>query len=101
MAEYLVELYVAHGDHSTARLLAERAERASAELTGEGRPVRCLRSIFVAEDETCFLLYEAPSAELVAEAVGRAGLRHEHISAATSPATPLSASPPRYPKETP
>jgi len=88
MAEYLVELYVAQGDHSTVRLHVERAERAGVELTREGRPVRCLRSIFVPEDETCFLLYEAPSADLVAEAVRRAGLRHEHISSATSPATP-------------
>ena len=46
--------------------------------------MRCLRSIFVPEDETCFLLYEATSAEVVAEAMQRAGLRHDHISAATS-----------------
>jgi SAM-dependent methyltransferase len=84
MAEYLVELYVAHGDHVAAQQHAERAEHASAELTREGHSVRCLRSIFVPEDETCFLLYEASSAEVVAEAVQRAGLRHDHISAATS-----------------
>src|SRR5262245_51919637 len=85
MAEYLVELYVAHGDHAAARQQAERAEQAGADLTREGRPVQCLRSIFVPEDDTCFLLFEAPSADLVAETVRRAGLRHEHISAATSP----------------
>ncbi len=62
-------------------------ERAGADLTREGHPVRCVRSIFVPEDETCFLLYDAPSADLVAEAVQRAGLRHEHISAASS--TPI------------
>jgi ubiquinone/menaquinone biosynthesis C-methylase UbiE len=84
MAEYLVELYVAQGDHLAARQHAERAERASADLTREGRPVRCVSSIYVSEDETCFLLCEAPSAELVEEAMQRAGLRHEHISAATS-----------------
>ena len=92
MAEYLVELYVAQGDVHAARLHAERAERAGADLTREGHPVRCLRSIFVPEDETCFLLYEAPSADLVAEAVQRAGLRHEHISAATSTPTTTDAS---------
>jgi hypothetical protein len=84
MAEYLVELYVAQGDHLLARQHAERVERATAELTQEGWSVRCLRSIFVPEDETCFLLYEAPSVEVVEEAVRRAGLRHQHISAATS-----------------
>jgi ubiquinone/menaquinone biosynthesis C-methylase UbiE len=88
MAEYLVELYVAHGDHRAARQHAESAERAGADLTREGRPVRCVRSIFVPEDETCFLLYEATSADLVVEAVRRAGLRHEHISVATSPSAP-------------
>ena len=98
MAEYLVELYVAQGDYHAARLHAERAERAGADLTREGHPVRCLRSIFVPEDETCFLLYEAPSADLVAEAVQRAGLRHEHISAATS--TPTTTDAPSEPKGT-
>jgi SAM-dependent methyltransferase len=93
MAEYLVELYVAQDDLAAAQLHAVRAERASAELTQEGREVRCVRSIFVPEDETCFLLYEATSADLVAEAVRRAGLRHEHISAATSSPHVVAAAP--------
>ena len=84
MPEFLVELYVAHDDHSAARLHAESAEKATADLTREGRPVSCVRSIFVPQDETCFLLFEAPSADAVEEAVRRAGLRHEHISAAAS-----------------
>src|SRR5688572_14529784 len=84
MTEYLVELYVAHGDLVAAQQHAERAELASQDLTREGQVVRCVRSIFVPEDETCFLLYEASSAELVAEAMRRAGLRHDHISVATS-----------------
>jgi hypothetical protein len=61
MTEYLVELYVAHGDHLAAQQHAERAEQASADLTREGQVVRCVRSIFVPEDETCFFLYEADS----------------------------------------
>ena len=84
MAEYLVELYVAQGDHDTARHYAARAELTAAELTRTGRLVRCVRSIFVPEDDTCFLLVEADSADLVAEAMGHAGLRHDHISAAIS-----------------
>jgi ubiquinone/menaquinone biosynthesis C-methylase UbiE len=95
MPEFLVELYVARDDHRTARRHAERAERATADLTREGRPLRCVRSIFVPQDETCFLLYEAPSATDVAEALRRAGLRHEHISAASSSGArpPLGAAP--------
>ena len=41
MAEYLVELYVAQGDQNVAQRHAESAEQAGAELTREGRPVRC------------------------------------------------------------
>lgn len=84
MAEYLVELYVAQGDHAVAQHHVAVAERAGADLTREGRAVRYLQSVFVPEDETCFLLYEADSVDLVTEAVGRAGLRLEHVSAATT-----------------
>ena len=100
MAEYLVELYVAQGDQDVALRHAESAEQAGAELTREGRPVRCLRSIFVPEDETCFLLFDAPSADLVAEAVHRAGLRHEHISAATSTTVAAATAAATHPKGT-
>jgi SAM-dependent methyltransferase len=88
MPEYLVELYVAHDDHRSAREHAERAERADVDLTPGGQRVQCVRSIFVPEDETCFLLYQAPSAQAVEAAVRRAGLRHEHIAAASSSPAP-------------
>ena len=100
MAEYLVELYVAQGDQDVALRHAESAEQAGAELTREGRPVRCLRSIFVPEDETCFLLFDAASVDLVAEAVHRAGLRHEHISAATSTTVGAASAAATHPKGT-
>ena len=100
MAEYLVELYVAQGDQDVALRHAESAEQAGAELTREGRPVRCLRSIFVPEDETCFLLFDAASVDLVAEAVHRAGLRHEHISAATSTTVAAASAAATHPKGT-
>ncbi|WP_210648854.1 methyltransferase domain-containing protein [Nocardioides sp. SYSU D00065] len=93
MAEYLVELYVAQGDHTAARHHAVSAERAGTQLAREGRAVRYVRSIFVPEDETCFLLYEADSADLVAEAVVRAGLRPEHVSAAATSVAGAQESP--------
>jgi SAM-dependent methyltransferase len=93
MAEYLVELYVAQGDHTAAQHHVALAERAGADLSREGRAVRYLRSIFVPEDETCFLLYEADSADLVTEAVARAGLRLEHVSAATTSVAGAQESP--------
>ncbi len=36
--------------------------------------MRFVRSVFVPEDEACFYLYEAPSAEAVREAARRAAL---------------------------
>jgi ubiquinone/menaquinone biosynthesis C-methylase UbiE len=84
MAEYLVEIYVPQGDHAAARQSTSLAEHACTELTRQGRLTRCERSIFVPEDDTCFLLVEADSADLVAEAMRLAGIRPEHISAAVS-----------------
>jgi len=89
MPEFLVELYVAHDDHGAACQQSERAEQVAADLTREGRPVQCLRSIFVPEDETCFLLFEAPSVDVVEELVRRAGLEPAHISAAASSRAPI------------
>jgi hypothetical protein len=89
MAEFLVEVYVRHDDLLSARSHTERAQQAAADLRREGWGVQCVRSIFVPEDETFLVLFEAPGVEAVAEAVSRAGLRCEHISAAAS-ATPPS-----------
>jgi ubiquinone/menaquinone biosynthesis C-methylase UbiE len=100
MPEFLVELYVAHDDRRTAQQHIDRAARATAELTRDGQLLSCVRSIVVPQDETCFLLYEAPSADVVAEALRRAGLRPEHISAASSsgavPATGGAPAPRRH-----
>jgi hypothetical protein len=74
MAEYLVELYVPRADAAAAQRFAADARRAAEQLTREGRHVRYERSIFVPDDETCFHLYEAESAEAVRELVRRAEL---------------------------
>jgi hypothetical protein len=73
MPQYLVELYVAR--RSPVPLEAVRRARASASaMSRDGLQVRYLRSIFVPEDEICFLLFEAASPELVGEAGRRAAL---------------------------
>lgn len=84
MAEYLLELYVSRSDAAAVGQESERARRAALELTGEGTPVRYLRSIFVPEDETCFLLYQAESIDAVRLAAERAGLGNARIKATTS-----------------
>jgi hypothetical protein len=80
MGEFLIELYVARMDAAAASNATQRARLAAEQLTGEGTPVRHLSSIFVAEDETCFLLYEAASADVVQAAAGRAGLPFDHVA---------------------
>jgi hypothetical protein len=82
MPEFLIEQYVARADTATVERDAARARLAAEELSREGTPVRYLRSIFVPEDESCFLLYEAVSAEDVEEAARRASLRFERAVAA-------------------
>jgi hypothetical protein len=78
--EFLLELYMPRTDAVAMSSAARRARLAADELTGDGTPVRFLRSIFVAEDETCFLLYEAASADAVRTAAGRAGLPFDHVA---------------------
>ena len=52
---------------------------AAMELSEAGRPARYVRSIAVPDDETCFHLFEAPSAEVVLEASRRAGIAPQRI----------------------
>jgi hypothetical protein len=82
VAEFLVELYVSRGDGAAVESSARSARHAADELTREGRQVQYLRSIFVPEDETCFLLYEAATADDVEEAARRASLPFDRVALA-------------------
>jgi len=82
MAEFLVEVYLSRCDGVEAR--AAQAREAAERLTREGTSVRYLSSIFVPEDETCFFLYQAASAEAVREADRRAALPFERVSEAVA-----------------
>jgi len=85
MREFLIEFYIARKDVAAVGNATQRARHAAEQLAGEGTPVRCLSSIFIAEEETCFLLYEAPSAGAVQAAAGRAGLPSDHITEVIAP----------------
>ena len=63
--------------------LNARARAACDELTRQGTRVRFLRSIFIPEDEACFHLYEATSAEAVRQAARQAGLDYVCVVEAT------------------
>ncbi len=84
MPEFLAEVYVS--DRSAAAGLpgVDDVHRAAEGLVTGSTPVRLVRQIHVAEEETCFLLFEAPSKELVLDAADRCGLRIDRIVGAVS-----------------
>jgi hypothetical protein len=81
VGEFLAELYVAESDAAAVERGAELARLGAEHATRTGACVRYVRTIFVPEDETCFYLYEAPSADAVQEAGLRGGLTFERIKA--------------------
>lgn len=79
MTEFLAEVYVSRTGCAATHEAWQRLVRAAAELTAEGQSVRPVRSIFVPEDETCFLLFEAGTAEAVHETARRAAVTCERV----------------------
>ena len=85
MPRYLAELYLSRAGGDLQAVVA-RARAAAADLSRGGRPVRCLRSIFVPAEETWFLLYDAPSSAAVEAALEHAALPCERVlEAVTEP----------------
>jgi hypothetical protein len=81
MPEYLLERYVARGDERAVLEGGDSAREAAEELTRRGTSVRYCRSIFVPSEETCFVLFEAESADAVRDAAALAELPYERVSA--------------------
>lgn len=79
MGTYLVEAYLARPRDAELAQAARRAQTAAEELTRQGLSVRYLRTLFLPEDETCFHLYEAATADDVREAGRRAGIVFERL----------------------
>jgi hypothetical protein len=79
MRAFMVELYISRADPEAVPRAALRTQRAAIRMSRRGTPVRYLRSIYVKEDETCFLLYEAESIDAVREAARATGRRFEHV----------------------
>jgi Nickel responsive protein SCO4226-like len=77
--EFLLELYVSGSDRGAVTEGAGRADLGVLRLRRDGASIRYLRSIFVPEDETCFLVYEAESADDVRRAARLAGLPADRI----------------------
>lgn len=85
MTEFVVEHYIARSGTDRFRRDVEGVRRAAEQLTSEGTPVTYVRSIFVPEDETCYVLYRALSVEAVREAARRAQLQFERVAEAVTP----------------
>lgn len=87
MPSYLVESYLARGRAGERAARDRRARSAAEELTQAAAPVRFTRSMHVPEDETCFYVFDAPSARDATNAAQRAGLNPIRVVEATPSAT--------------
>ena len=92
MPSYLVEVYLPRSRADEARAAGRRARAAAEELSREGVPIRYVRTTFLPDDETCFHLFEAASAEVVQEASRRAALGRARIVAAVEASRPTRRS---------
>jgi hypothetical protein len=84
MPEFLLETYASRTNPDAVDAGAERARQAAEKLSAEGTAVLFLRMMFLPEEETCFYLYQAASADDVREAAKRAGLPTDNIVEAIS-----------------
>jgi hypothetical protein len=75
MPSYLVELYLPRDRASEPDALARSARRAAEQGVG----VRYLRSIVLLDEELCFHVFGAPTAESVIEAGSRLGMPFERV----------------------
>jgi hypothetical protein len=82
MPSYCLELYVPRGSNARIEKAADDARRAAEALATDGVPIRYVRTTYLDEDETCFHLFEAESAQEVAAAAHWAGLAGGRITPA-------------------
>jgi hypothetical protein len=90
---YLVEAFMPRSHSQEARAAGRRARAAAEELSREGTAVRYVRTTFLPDDETCFHLFEAITADDVEELSRRAKLGRARVVAA------VEASAPAHPRD--
>jgi len=94
MAEYLLELYVPAGGTTAASTGAGSVRDAAAIIASRGKAVQYLRSMYVAAEETCFVLLEAETAETAREVAKLADVPSNRVSeVATDPVDSRRVSP--------
>jgi hypothetical protein len=85
---YLVEVYLPRSRAHEARATGRRARAAAEQLSHEGAPIRYVRTTLLPDDETCFHLFEAASAEVVEEVSRRAELGRARVVPAIEASQP-------------
>jgi hypothetical protein len=96
MATFLVELYLSASRTPAPDEVLRALRAASAEPAGD---VECRRAFVVPEDETCFLVFAAPSAGDVRRTLELAGVEYDRIAEAEElgEVTPIRAGGQRAP----
>ena len=79
MPRYLVESYLSRTRAAELAPTKDRAHRAAEAMCEEGILVRHVRSTFLAEDEVCLHLFEAPTAGAAGEVSRRAEIDYDRI----------------------
>ncbi len=81
---FVVETYLSRDVAGEPDQTIARTIGVAGQLEAAGEGIHYLRSIFIAEEETCLLVFEARSAEIVRKAAERAGLDPDRIVRAES-----------------
>lgn len=76
MKQFLFEVFVPRSGAGELGAAKERMRAAAMRVSGD---IRFVRAIYVPEDETCFYVFDAASADLVAQVTGLAGLRDGRV----------------------
>jgi hypothetical protein len=76
---FIAERYVPSADLELVQVDAARASAASDQATEDGAAVRYLGSTLIPGDETCFVLFEAPSADDVRRLLERARITYDRL----------------------
>ena len=92
MPTYLVEIFVPRSRAAEVRAAGSRASAAADEVSREGAPVRYVRTTFLPDDETCFHLFDAVSADAVEEVGRRAKLGQVRVVRAVEASAPARRS---------
>ena len=79
---YFVEGYRPGESVETLRRSARRLRAAAERMARDGELVRYVRATIIPDDESCLVLFEAASEDLVRTAYARAHVHFERISAA-------------------